>query len=233
MTELTKFLQLLYRYRFILIAVPVIALLVTFLLTKNLPDQYISQTDISTGIIDPSKQVLGDAGAVIQESRVNQQFSNLLGTIKLNKVMDQVSYSLIIHDLTDAHPFRPKSKLLKQLNTAALNHAIKVFSYKYAHREPLDLTNTDETGLASVLAAQQYDRESLRKELTVFRTDNSDFIHVDFTSEQPLLSAFVVNSVCKEFIDYNTEDQQSNKINANVFLQKLVKQKQDTMNAKV
>ncbi|RYE07024.1 MAG: lipopolysaccharide biosynthesis protein, partial [Sphingobacteriaceae bacterium] len=31
----------------------------------------------------------------------------------------------------------------------------------------------------------------------------------------------------------NTEDQQSSKINSNVFLQKLVKQKQDTMNAKV
>ncbi|MGI4806046.1 MAG: hypothetical protein ACRYFL_14865, partial [Janthinobacterium lividum] len=231
--ELNRFLQLLYRYRFILIAVPLIALLVSFFLTKNMPDQYLSQTDISTGIIDPSKQVLGDASAVIQDSRVNQQFANLLGTIRLNKVMNQVSYSLMIHDLTNAHPFRPKSKLLKQLNTAALNHALKVYRDKYEHREPLDLTNADEAGLKSVIEAQHYDDENLIKKLTIYRTDNSDFIHVDFTSEQPQLSAFVVNSLCKEFISYNTEDQQSNKLTSNVFLQKLVSQKLDTMNAKV
>ncbi|MGI4728686.1 MAG: GumC family protein, partial [Janthinobacterium lividum] len=231
--ELNRFLQLLYRYRFILIAVPLIALLVSFFLTKNMPDQYLSQTDISTGIIDPSKQVLGDASAVIQDSRVNQQFANLLGTIRLNKVMNQVSYSLMIHDLTNAHPFRPKSKLFKQLNTAALNHALKVYRDKYEHREPLDLTNADEAGLKSVIEAQHYDDENLIKKLTIYRTDNSDFIHVDFTSEQPQLSAFVVNSLCKEFISYNTEDQQSNKLTSNVFLQKLVSQKLDTMNAKV
>ena len=233
MNELTRFLQLLYRYRFILIAVPVIALLVAFFLTKNLPDQYLSQTDVSTGIIDPSKQVLGNAGSVIQESSANQQFSNLLSTIRLGKVMNQVSYSLIIHDLTDAHPFRPKSKLLKQLNTAALKHALKVYAYKYEHREPLDLTIGDEAGLKDVMIAQRYDDENIKKQLTVYRADNSDFIHIDFTSEQPQLSAFVVNSLCKEFIIYNTENQQFNKISANAFLQRLLMQKQDTMNAKI
>ncbi|MGI4749808.1 MAG: GumC family protein [Janthinobacterium lividum] len=231
--ELTKFLQLLYRHRFILIAVPVIALLVTFFLTRNTPDQYISQTDISTGIIDPSRQVLADANAVIQESQVNQQFANLLSTLRLGKVMDQVSYLLMIHDLTDSHPFRSKSKLMSQLDLAALKHALKIYTYKYQHRELLDLTNRDEAGLKSVITAQHYDNESIKKELTVYRSDNSDFIHVEFTSEQSLLSAFVVNSLCKEFIAYTTQDQQFNKINSNQFLQKLVEQKLDTMNVKV
>lgn len=230
--ELTKFLQLLYRHRFILMAVPVIALLVTFFLTRNLPDQYLSQTDIATGIVDPSKQILGDANMVIQESQVNQQFSNLLGIMRLGKVMDQVSYSLIIHDLI-SHPFRPKSKLLKQLDANALKHALAVYQYKYQHREALDLTNTDEAGLKSVLVAQGYDDESIKKNLNVYRADNSDFVHVQFVSEQPQLSAFVVNTLCTEFIAYKNLDQQKNNINANEFLQKLVKQKLDTMNAKV
>ncbi|RYE37176.1 MAG: lipopolysaccharide biosynthesis protein [Sphingobacteriaceae bacterium] len=231
--ELNKFLQLLYRHRFILIAVPVIAFAVTYLLVKNLPDQYVSQTDLSTGIIDPSKQVLGDEKNGIQESQVNQKFSNLLSIIRLSKVMDQVSYSLIIHDLTDSHPFRPKSKLLKQLNPTALAHALSVYQTKYRLHEPLNLNDIDEAGLNRVLAAQHYDEESLKKDLLIYRSESSDFIHLTFTSEQPQLSAFVLNTLCSEFISYNTADQQSDKINANRFLQKLVLQKQDSMNAKV
>ncbi|MVN22949.1 exopolysaccharide transport family protein [Mucilaginibacter arboris] len=214
-------------------AVPVIAVLLTFFLTRKLPDLYLAQTDLSTGIIDPSQQVLGNTDAVIQESKVSQQFSNLLQTIRLGKVTDQVSYSLILHDLTSKKPFRAKSTLLQQLNANALAHAIKVFTYKYQHHEPLDLTNQDEAGLQSVLEAQKYDAESIKKELTVYRTDNSDFVHLDFTSEQPQLSAFVLNTLCKEFIAYTITEQQKNKGHANQFLEKLVKQKLDAMNEKV
>ncbi len=228
-----KFLKLLYRNRFVLIAVPVIALLLTYCLTRNMPDLYLAETDLSTGIIDPTQQVLGSADAVVQESKAGQQFSNLLQTIRLGKVMDQVSYSLMIHDLTTNHPFRSDSKLLLQLNASARAHALKIYDYKYQHQEPLDLTNTDEAGLEKVLAAQKYDLESLKKELTVYRADNSDFVHLEFTSEQPQLSSFVLNSLCKALIDYTIIDQQKNKGNANEFLQKLMHQKLDTMNSKV
>jgi len=228
-----KFLKLLYRNRFVLIAVPVIALLLTYCLTRNMPDLYLAATDLSTGITDPTQQVLGSTDAVVQESKAGQQFSNLLQAIRLGKVMDQVSYSLMIHDLTTNHPFRPDSKLLLQLNASARAHALKIYDYKYQHQEPLDLTNTDEAGLEKVLAAQKYDLESLKKELTVYRADNSDFVHLEFTSEQPQLSSFVLNSLCKALIDYAIIDQQKNKGNANEFLQKLVHQKLDTMNSKV
>lgn len=231
--ELARFLKLLHRYRLVLIAVPVVALLATYFLTRNLPDLYLSETDISTGIIDPTQQVLGNTDAVIQESKVNQQFSNLIETIRLGKVIDQVSYSLMVHDLTNTKPFRPDSKLLKQLNYDARLHALKVFQFKYQHREPLDLTNADEAGLNKVLIEQKYDAESVKKDLTAYRNENSDFVHLGFTSEQPQLSAFVLNGVCQELIAYTVSDQQKNKNNANDFLQKLVQQKQDTMNAKV
>lgn len=231
--KLTKFLKLLYLHRLVLVAVPLVALLATYLLTQKLPDIYLSETDLSTGIIDPTQQVLGSAEASVQESKVNQQFSNLLGTIRLGKVMDQVSYSLMIHDLTTAQPFRPKSRLLLQLNADARLHALKVYQYKFQHREPLDLTNPDEAGLQNVLLAQKYDPESIKKNLVIYRTDNSDFVHLDLTSGQPQLSAFVLNTLCREFIAYTIADQQKNKGYSLGFLQKLMKQKQDTMNAKV
>ncbi len=231
--ELARFLKLLHRYRLFLIAVPFTALLVTYFLTRKMPDLYLSETDLSTGIIDQTQQIFGNANADVQESKASQQFSNLIQTIRLGKVIDQVSYSLIIHDLTSSKPFRPYSKLLKQLNYSARLHALGVFRYKYLNREPLDLTNQDENGLNSVLEAQKYDAESIRKDLSVYRTENSDFVHLQFTSEQPQLSAFTINAICEEFIAYTSAYQQKNKNNATEFLQKLVGQKLDTMNAKV
>ena len=231
--NIQRFLKLLYQHRFVLIGVPLVALVLTYFLTLNLPNLYVSTADLSTGIIDPTQQVLGNTDGV-QESKVNQQFSNLLGTIRLGKVIDQVSYSLIIHDLTNTNnPFRAKSQLLQQLNQGARVHALQVFKEKYQQRAPLDLTDPDEAGLESVLVAQQYDAESLKKGLMVYRTDNSDFVHLEYSSEQPQLSAFVLNTLCKEFIAYTNYSEQKNKGNANEFLQKLVKQKLDTMNAKV
>lgn len=231
--NIKRFLKLLYRHRFVLIAAPMFALILTYFLTLRLPDVFVSATDLSTGIVDPTQQVLGSTDGGLQESKVNQQFSNLLGTIRLRKVIDQVSYSLIIHDLTSKNPLRPKSKLLQQLNAGARSHALEVFKNKYQQRASLDLTDPDEAGLESVLAAQQYDAESLKNGLTVYRADNSDFVHLEFSSEQSKLSAFVLNSLCKEFIAYTNANEQKNKGNANEFLQKLVKQKLDTMNAKV
>ncbi len=231
--DIKRFLRLLYKHRFILIAVPVFALLLTYFLTQKLPDVYVSETDLATGIIDPSQQVLGNSDGGVQESKVSQQFSNLLGTIRLGKVINQVSYTLMIHDLSASQPLRPKSKLLLQLNRDARVHALEVYKDKYQHHAPLDLTDPDEAGLERVLAAQQYDAESLKKALTVYRTDNSDFLHLEFSSEQPQLSAFALNTLCKEFIAYTIYDEQKNKGNSNEFLQKLVKQKLDTMNAKV
>lgn len=230
--ELDKFFKLLYRHKFVLMAVPIIAIFFTYFLTSQLPDKYVSETDLGTGIIDPNQQILNNSDGV-QESKVGQQFANLLGTIRLGKVMDQVSYQLMIHDLTSNQTFEPKSKLLKELNPSARAHALAVYTDKYQQRAPLDLSIKDEAGLEKVLVAQKYNAENLKKELNIYRIDNSDFVHLEFSSNHPQLSAFVLNTLCKEFIAYTIADERKNKGNSNEFLQALVKEKLDTMNAKV
>ncbi len=76
-------------------------------------------------------------------------------------------------------------------------HALIVYRYKLQYGEPLSLYNKDENGLNELLISMNYDERSLRKNLTVDRDGESDFITLTFTSENPELSAFVVNSLCK------------------------------------
>ncbi|WP_457836252.1 hypothetical protein, partial [Staphylococcus aureus] len=75
------------------------------------------------------------------------------------------SYRLIIHDLTDKKPYRPASKLVKQLNPSARAHALDVYREKLAKRESLSLWDSDQNGLNMVLASMGYDEVSLQKKV--------------------------------------------------------------------
>ncbi|HAL82695.1 MAG TPA: hypothetical protein DCO83_11030 [Mucilaginibacter sp.] len=78
----------------------------------------------------------------------------------------------------------------------------------------------------------KYDERDLRKDLTVDRDGESDFITITFTSENPELSPFVVNTLCKEFLDYYTVNVKQNESNAIDFLSKLLDEKRNALSQK-
>jgi len=229
--EFTKFFKLLNKYKYILMGVPVLTAVVAFFLVRNLPNEYTSQVEISTGLVDDSQQVLGEGN--LQADKVNQQFSNLLETIRLPMILNQVSYSLIIHDLTDAHPFRAKEKVVEAFKNLDNVKALATFREKYQKRQSLNLSDAYERSLNEGLAKLGYDIESTRKHLSSYRIENSDYLHFEFTSSNPNLSAFVLNSLAKEFITYASVSFKQNREKANQFLGGMLKEKQDTMNSKI
>ncbi|GAB2684031.1 polysaccharide biosynthesis tyrosine autokinase [Mucilaginibacter koreensis] len=232
--ELRNFFKLLYKHKLTLVIVPVVAVIITFFLVRNQADTYMSQSQIATGIVDQTQKQSGstisDATDLIQDSQVSQEFSNLIQIIQSKKMLDQVSYQLMLHDLKSDHPFRKPSKLLLQLNEDARDHAIDVYTDKYNKREPLSLFSSDESGLQKVLASMGYDGESLKKKLSVYRADASDFINIEYESENPQLSALTVNTLTNEFINYYTSLVKNNQVRAVTFLGKEVQTKMDTLN---
>jgi len=230
--ELKKFLNILKRHRYGIAGIPVLVMLLTFFLTRKLPEVYTSKARLSAGITDGSQNVLGDKGNV-QESKINDEFSNLIQTMQLKKVFDQVSYLLIIHDLTSDEPFRPQSKLVKQLNEDARRHAIQVYTRLFNEREALAYSDKDQKGLAEVIESMKYNYEALKDKMKIYRIENSDFIDIEFDSENKLLSEFAVNTLCKEFIRYYSEITNSNGLKAIGFLGDLMNQKRDSLNQKM
>ena len=236
MDEVKKFLNILRRHTLTLIVVPVVSIIITFFLVRNLPDAYVSQAQIATGIVDGTKryeqQSISNQGA-LQMSQVNQEFSNLISTMQLKKVLDQVSYSLMIHDLKGQVPFKKPSKFLKDLNKSARLHAIEVYEKLHTKMSPLNLYSPDEHGLYELLRSMGYDNESLTRKLAIFRNGDSDFITIQFESEDPTLSAFVVNSLSSEFVNYYTNVVKTNQMKATNLLGYLLKEKSDTLTKKM
>ena len=117
--ELSSFLRVLKKHRFTIVIIPVITVIITYFLVRNQANSYLSQAKIATGIVDQTQRSLSDIGSGAQESEINQEFANLVEMLRSKRMLDQVAYKLMIHDLTSDKPFREPSKLLQTLNADA------------------------------------------------------------------------------------------------------------------
>jgi capsular polysaccharide biosynthesis protein len=221
--EAAKFIKLLGKRKWLIIGVPLVTLVLSFFLVRNLPDSYDSHARMSTGLVEQSQQVITKEG--FQENKINIEFGNLLEMMRLERVSDQVSYRLIIHDLTDSVPFRTKSNLVKQLNSSAIAHAIETYRKHYVEKTPLNPYNEDEKGLIKVINSMGYTYDQIKKNLLIYRPNNSDYIDVVYTSDNPYLSAYLVNATTEEFIAYYSDFIKNNNQKKVSFLDTLLSKK--------
>lgn len=229
--RLSDYFNLLSRHKITLIIIPLITVVVTFFLVRNLPDVYHSQAQIATGIVDQTQASLNTGS--VQESKINQEFSNLVEMMHLKKVIDQVSYQLMIHDLSSNKPFKKPSEELENLNATERKQALQFYSKLYKGQQQLDLTHPDQIALNKLLVSMKYDEISINKMLLVFRANNSDFITVKYQSENPSLSAFVVNTLSKEFINYYNTLVKESQARTVSFLGSLSQQKMNALDEKM
>ncbi|WP_345954735.1 Wzz/FepE/Etk N-terminal domain-containing protein [Mucilaginibacter sp. PAMB04168] len=227
--DLSSFLKVLLRHKLTLVLVPLVTVIITYFLVRNQPDTYLSSGQIATGIVDQTQKSINTAAAVLQDQQVSQEFSNLIAMIRSKKMLDQVGYQLMIHELSSSTPFRKPSKLFLTLNASAKAHAIAVYKKFYNLRQPLSLFDPDQRGLHDLMASMRYDDQSLLNKLTVYRDGNSDFLFVQFESEDPNMSALVVNNLCQEFIAYYTLLVKENQRKAVNFYSDLLQAKGDTL----
>lgn len=229
--EFGNFFKVIKKHKFTLILVPVFAVIITYFLVHNQPDVYSSQAKLATGIVDQTQRILSD-DLDPQESKVNQEFANIIEMLKSKRMLDQLSYKLIIHDLSSSKPYREPSALLNQLNASAKQHALAIYTDLYKKRQALSLFNPDQNGLHKLLESMKYDDQSILKRLLVYRVQNSDYINVQFDSGGSELSAVVVNTLCTEFVNYYSLLIKENQRKAVDFLSQLLKIKEDTLNSK-
>lgn len=202
MTELSQFLRILYRNKLTIILVPLLTVVACYFLVKELPDQYKSHGSIATGLVDKTDQGIMNTGTE-QDFEIARKFDNLIQMMSLKKVIDVVSYQLLIHDLKapESDDFRNESKLLSGMGAAERKTVLKILTQKYKTQEELFPERNEERKIQEVLAEMEYDAAHLQKKLSIFRLSNSDYISIDFEAENPFLASFVINTLSNEFIN--------------------------------
>jgi len=187
----------------ILICVPMVSVLLAFYFISKMDKKYKSTAQIATGFTTDDAVKLNDAPS--NPFDINTNFNNIIESMNSVPVLTLVSYRLVLHDLESDQTFREfnSGKGDGSLTDDEITKSKTLFKERLDKFKTLNLFDPDDQLLYRVLKGYSYDHETLAKSLKIQRLAASDFISIEYTSEDPFLSALTVNALCQEFIRYN------------------------------
>jgi len=203
--DLVYFFKVLYRRKWIIIAISLLSVVAAFIFLFNKKSLYISQAQYSTGFTaEKVRLVDGSSGIDIFTAEV--KFNNAIETFKSPKVINTIAYKLLLHDLQN--PSLAYRKLTKKQMESPLfkavktEDAIKILNEIIKNNKLLGSDTDDEKILIEFFKFYGYDYESMLAYLSIERVGRTDYLNIIFRSENPKLSAIVVNAMGQEFLNY-------------------------------
>ncbi|RYY51209.1 MAG: hypothetical protein EOO06_01335 [Chitinophagaceae bacterium] len=203
--DLIYFFKVLFRKKWIIIGLSLLAVIATFFFKFAKQDLYMSQAQYSTGFTaEKVRMIDGSSGVDIYAADV--KFNNVIETFKSPRVINTIGYKLLLHDLQNpAKAYRKLSK--KQLESPLFKAVNKDSAIRSIQNAILDnkllSSNTEkERMLVEYFELYGYDYDNLMAYLTIERVGRTDYLDIYFYSENPELSSVVVNSMGQEFINY-------------------------------
>ena len=225
--------KVLLRKKWILILVPLLAAICTLAVKVQLPKYYKSTSQLSTGFTVGEQINFGESER-FSSYDAGLRFSNLIEMVNSKMVVSLVSYKLLLHDLTEPKNFRAP-ELEGEIATfrdTENGKIVETLQNKLSKVELLTSFDPFEKKVIELLEAYGYDDEAIEENSNVSRIGLSDFIKIEFLSEDPELSAFAVNTIANELIRYNSFMKSSRSGESVEFFEELVAQKRKVLSEK-
>lgn len=237
--DLLYFLKILLRRKWIITGLTFLAVLTAFILKLFQKPLYESKAQYSTGFtIDRVK--IAEGSPVADLFAADTKFENVIETFKSPRVIGMISYRLLLHDLENPggawHKLsedEKNSKIYKSLNTDTI---INVLNNKIEANELLRSDLPRERDIIEYLKLYKYDYFSILDHLFINRVSTTDFLDIVYRAENPYLSAWLVNAMGNEFLNYyKTLNLQRTSENVNSIrdLERRQQQKIDSLNNKL
>ncbi len=194
-------LRVLFNKMWLILGVPLAVGMFAYFFTWNIKKEYKSTAQLSTGFTLTKEGKAARGNDDYWDSQVN--FDNFIEIMKSEPVGSMVSYQLLLHDLSEGRPFRETgltSFSKPELDSARIRLRANMASFKL-----MSSFDEFENRLMDLLEKKDYNISKWIHEgiLKIGRVEDTDYISVEFISEDPFLSAFVVNAVSQETIRYN------------------------------
>lgn len=202
--DLLYLLNSLKRRKWIIIFSTLLGLVAGLIFSLFLKPSYLSMAQYSTGFTMEQKVKIGD-NENFNIYEIDLRFNNVIQTFRSSTVLSLLSYKLLLHDLEESRPFRRLTEEQKKDDVYALANKDRIRNIlrsKISRMEVLSPYNADEKKVTDLIKLYKYDQESLLEKLYFERLERTDFINIFFRSENPELSAFVVNTIGDQFIRF-------------------------------
>lgn len=230
--DFQRFYIVLKRYVWVLLLVPVLAASLTYFLVQDLPKEYSSQALISTGLVDQSQRIVV-GNTPMDYFATQQQFENIIEFLKMKKNINLLSYKLMLHDLENPDDsFNKIDEEIAALSSVDRQSIISEYKRFLAEGKIITPEDNQKYKLFDYLQSMKYGEAAITEQLEVTRKDNSDFIQINYLSNNPYLSVYVVNTVANDFVHSYQERSNLNQNNSKELLDSLVKGKEESMNVK-
>ena len=196
-------LRVLLKRKWIILGSTIIAAAIALILTRNQQKEYRSISQFSTGFTSNDIAKINNDNDFYE---TDTKFNNVMVTFTSPTVVSLLSYEVMLHDLANPdQPFRTikeQDKLLPVYLQVNKEHAKILLEHKLDSMSILTSYKPDEKQMLEYLKLYKYDYNSILQDLNVYRLERTDYIQVNYTSENPELSAFMVNRVFQEFVRY-------------------------------
>jgi uncharacterized protein involved in exopolysaccharide biosynthesis/Mrp family chromosome partitioning ATPase len=207
--DLGYIVNILAKRKWLLLSVILLASVATWFFIGKLPSAYKSKAVVSTGIIDYKGVSLQLDNPFIQQFQIESSFNSLIEKMKSRTSVKLLTDTLLLHDLqaskTNLRPFREPDAEEIGLTDDELNNVVMKLKASFTDTLVNAKPNTDLSN-NRLAEAYKYDFESLWKKLDIKRIGETDYLSVEFESESPELSYFVVKTFLEKFFQMHEDD---------------------------
>lgn len=196
-----QFLRTVFKYIPLLILLPLVSMIITFILVQSSDSEYRARAVLSSGFIE-SQNTPGNDGRISRD-QITFQYANLMELLSSKNVYDFTSYALLRHDMKNTdQAFRTFGESYAEFSDELKSDIVDTLDYALDEFHHLDETEGIGAHILELLEEMEYDYESLQKQITIRRMGQSDYIHVIAETESSKLSAFIANNFAGRFINY-------------------------------
>lgn len=237
--DISVLFRVLLERKWILILIPLAAAAITFAVMSNMPKEYKSKAQISTGFTINNDVIQLDGNYNAREAEV--KFGNLMETMKSPILIGMLSYRMLLHDLTADYPFkRIEQEKLNSLRSSPNNYVggltkqelVNLLEAKLDSITLLTSYKENEKEVIQLLRFYGYDYDAVLRNLQIKRANYSDYINIEYTSVNPELSAFATNTLVEEIIRYNNQMSSARLDRSLEYYTRLVQQKREELDEK-
>jgi polysaccharide biosynthesis transport protein len=203
--ELNYFLSVLSRRKWLLLAVMLLTAATTYFVANQLPKKYKSSAVITTGILDFKGIRVGEVNPFVQEFEIEGKFSNLTEYMKSRPSINILTKQLMLHDLlpdSSSAPFNKLDTTKLSISPDAIKNYLNVLK---SNPDSIGIKEEDFANIATARALEKvlgYDYDALFSKIDIKRVGKTDYVSIEYTSEDPRLSYFVTKKFTDEFLNF-------------------------------
>ncbi len=233
--DILYFIKILWQRKWMLMLVSLAAVILTYFLVGLLKPVYKSNAILATGITVRKNIKLSNEDPFVQKYEIVSAFSNLTTTMKSRTSLRLLSYRLLLHDLfpaeNNSRPFRSIEPYPEYTITPPERDSFLRFLDQLRDSLWAVQLNQEQNAIFNQLTrAMDYDFESLEEHLNISRLEETDYLNVEFESENPELCEFAVNQFCQEFLKYHFQRVNQDEGEAVNFYRNLLQDKREQLN---